>query len=115
MKKGPVFRVTGLPACQPDDNLKAALAATIEDELSDEEKAKLKVRVTVVPSCYDDKKRCALVDFSNGVPAFLSALEEDPLGDWQTETSHGDISFDKHFFGFTQLYTPTNGMPITAE
>jgi hypothetical protein len=49
------------------------------------------------------------------VPAFLSELVANPLGDWQVEMGDTDISFDQHFFGFTQLYTPELGSSVTAE
>lgn len=69
-----------------------------------------------MPSCYDDEQeRVALVEFCGGVPEVLSELEANPLGDWQVEMGGTDISFDRHFFGFTQLYTPKPDAPITAE
>lgn len=61
------------------------------------------------------KKKVALVEFYGGVPAFLSELTTNPLGDWQVEMGDTDISFDQHFFGFTQLYTPKPDAPVTAE
>ena len=70
----------------------------------------------IVPSCYDcERERAALVDFRGGVPDFLSELVANPLGDWQMEMDDTDINFDCHFFGFTQLYTPAPGKPVTAE
>ncbi|KAH8689250.1 hypothetical protein GQ44DRAFT_637548 [Phaeosphaeriaceae sp. PMI808] len=115
-KKGPVFRVTGLPASQPDDALNATLKATIEDNLSEEEKSKLRVDTVIVPSCYDnEQERVALVEFHGGVPDFLSELVADPLADWQVEMGDIDISFDCHFFGFTQLYAPKLDAPVAAD
>ena len=114
-KKGPVFRVTGLPALQADEELAALLKATIDDNLAEDEQSKLAVTATVVPSCYDDAEKVALVEFHGGVPAFLSELVANPSGDWQVEMGDTDISFDQHFFGFTQLYTPEPGSPASAE
>ncbi|OCK73381.1 hypothetical protein K432DRAFT_410741 [Lepidopterella palustris CBS 459.81] len=115
-KKGPMFRVTGLPASQPDDELNATLKATIEENLLEEETSRLTVSTAIVPSCYDNEhERVALVEFHGGVPMFLSELVANPLGDWQVEMSDTDISFDCHFFGFTQLYTPKPDAPITAD
>ena len=111
--KGTVFRVTGLPASQPDDELKEALKAAIDDNLAEDEQSKLTPNTAIVPSCYDNDEKVALVEFYGGVPAFLSELMADPLGDWQFEMADTDISFDQHFFGFTQLYTPVS--PATAE
>jgi hypothetical protein len=118
-KKGPVFRVTGLSASEPDDELNAALRAAIDNNLVEGEKAKLHVQTVIVPSCYDhEQERVALVEFDGAVPSFLSALAADPLGDWQLEMGvmgDTDINFDCHFFGFTQLYTPKPDTPVTAE
>jgi hypothetical protein len=113
--KRPVFRVTGIPALQPDDELTALLKAAIDGNLTEEEQSKNTRSIAIVPSCYDYNQKVALVEFHNGVPEFLSKLEEDPLGDWQVEVGGADISFDQHFFGFTQLYTPKADSPVTAE
>jgi hypothetical protein len=114
-KKGTVFRVTGLPASQLDDELNDALKAAIDDNLAEDEQSKLTVEAAIVPSCYDNEEKVALVEFHGGVPAFLSELMADPLGDWQVEMGDTDISFDQHFFGFTQLYTPKPGSLATAK
>jgi hypothetical protein len=114
-KKGPVFRVTGLPASQPDDELATSLRAAIADNLAEDERTKLAVTTALVPSCYDNEEKVALIEFHGGVPAFLSGLMVNPLGDWQVEMGDTDLSFDCHFFGFTQLYTPEADLPVTAE
>jgi hypothetical protein len=113
--KGPVFRVTGLAASQPDEELTASLKAAMSDSLTNEEKSKIETRVAAVLSCYDDEEKIALVECRGGVPAFLSALAADPLEELQMEMGDTDINFDQHFFGFTQLYTPTLGAPVVAE
>jgi hypothetical protein len=113
-KKGPVLRVTGLAASQPDDELTAELKAIISGDLTDEEKSDIDVRVAVVPSCYNEEK-VALVECRGGLPAFLSELTADPLGESQMEMGDTDINFDQHFFGFTQLYMPQPDAPVTAE
>ncbi|KAF5235111.1 hypothetical protein FAUST_7283 [Fusarium austroamericanum] len=114
-KKGPVFRVTGLPVDRPDEELNVALRTVIDETLSDGEKSQLGFTTTIVPSCYSDLERVALVEFHGGVPDFLSNLVANPLGDWQVEMDDDDISFDQHFFGFTQLYTPKSDAPVTAD
>jgi hypothetical protein len=114
-RKGIVFRVTGLPASQHDDQLANALKATINDNLAEDEHLKLNFDAAIVPSCYNDEEKVALVGFNGGGPAFLSELTDNPLDDWQVEMGDMDISFDQHFFGFTQLYTTEAGVPITVE
>ena len=49
-KQGPVFRVTGLPASQPKDELNIALKTVINNSLSDEEKSQLNITTAIVPS-----------------------------------------------------------------
>ena len=115
-RKHPVYRVTDLLTIQPDDELDAALKAAINENLSDQEKSVLQVVTTIVPSCYNSEhERVALVEFRDGVPSFLAELRSNPLGDWQIEMGDTDISFDCHFFGFTQLYKPRLEGQVTAE
>jgi hypothetical protein len=114
-KKGPVFRVTGLPADRPDPELNIALRTAIGENLSDEEKPRLGFTMTIVPSCYNDLERVALVEFHDGVPGFLSNLVVDPLENWQVEMDDEDISFHQHFLGFTQLYIIKSDAPVTAD
>lgn len=105
-RKSTVFRVTGLVRDYPDEDLKALLRVTIEENLSTDEKSQIKTEISIIPSCYEsDRERAALVQFHNRVPQFLSELIDNPLGDWQVEMGDSDINFDCHFFGFTQLYT----------
>ncbi|OBT82207.1 hypothetical protein VE02_08678 [Pseudogymnoascus sp. 03VT05] len=114
-KKGIVFRVTRLPASQPDDEVKEALKAAIDDNLAEGEEAKLTFNAAILPSCYDNEEKVALVEFYGGVPAFLSELTANPLDDWQVEMGDTDISFDQHFFGLTQLYAPKPDSTVTAD
>lgn len=60
-------------------------------------------------------KEWHFVEFHCGILKFLSSLVVDPLGDWQAEIDDADISFDRHFFGFTQLYALKPDQPIAAE
>lgn len=113
-KRSTYFRVTGLTMNQPDHILEWALKVTINENLSDGERTAIGVVTAILPSCYDsNQERVALVEFRGGVPNFLSELIANPLGDWQMVIDSTDINFDRQFFGFTQLYAPTE--PVTAE
>jgi hypothetical protein len=79
--KGTVFRVIGLPASQPNDELSTTLKASIDDNLADGEQSTLTVNTAIVPSCYNNDEKVALVEFHGGVPAFLSDLMTNPLDD----------------------------------
>ncbi|CAG7947031.1 unnamed protein product [Penicillium salamii] len=115
-RKSHVFRVTGLSRERPDGDLKTALQEALNDNFVDDEKSHIKAEITIVPSCYEsDTERAALVQFRGGVPQFLRELRVDPLGGWQIEMGDDDISFDCHFFGFTQLYTPDKNEPVVAD
>jgi hypothetical protein len=111
-----VFRVRGLPAVELE-HAKSSLTAIIDKQLSEEEKQTIKSQVTIVPSCDDNGETLTgLVDFKDGIPDFLSELASNPLGDLPVEIGDGadDISFDRHFHEFTQLYS-TKDNAITAE
>ena len=114
-KKGIVFRVTGLPAWGSDNELHEALKAVVDDNLVDDERSKPSFHVDLVSSCYDNNAKVALIEFYDRVPAFLASLTADTLGDWQVVMGDTDINSDRHFLGFTQLYTPNPSLPTTAE
>ena len=113
-KRGTVFRVSGLPAGS-DNEINKALKDAIEENLDDDEKSKLITYASIVPSCYANDEKIALVEFCGGVPAFLAELVSNPLGDCQVEMGDTDINFDQHFLGFSQLYTSQSGSSVTAE
>ncbi|RDW73410.1 hypothetical protein BP6252_07317 [Coleophoma cylindrospora] len=113
--RGTVFRVTGLPLDEAELDIKSRLDKTIHDHLQDDERERIEVFVACIPSCEGDQTSNALVEFKGGSPSFLSRLEHDPLSDWQIEMGEDDINFDRHFFGFTQLYPTAPGKPVTAE
>jgi hypothetical protein len=106
-----VYRVQGLPlGCT-----EAQLRATLQTCLSDEESAGSQPKISIIPSCYDQGKACIALLTLDTAPQFLSALDVNPLTEWSIETDYGDISFDKHFHGFTQLYSTLLDKPIVAE
>ena len=116
--KGQVVRVSGLPLPEdntPDEQLIDSLKQILQENSSDREVNELKlfegVKIRIVPSCERESERVALVDFYNGLPEFLS----DPLGSHTLQMNDSYLSLDRHFHGFTQLYTPKAGEPVTAE
>jgi protein SERAC1 len=110
-----VFRVRGLLAGDLD-KAEDSLIATIDEHLSDKDRQTIETQITIVPTCDDEKTLTALVDFGGGIPDFLSELTANPLGEWQVEMKDADdISFDRHFHGFTQLYNTEEKGTITAE
>ena len=114
-RKGTVFRVSDLPALGSDNELHESLKAVVDDNLVGDERSKLSFRIDLVPSCDDNNAKVALIEFYERVPAFLAGLTVDTLGNWQVDMGDNDINFDRHFLGFTQLYTPNPDLPTTAE
>ncbi|KAL4804204.1 hypothetical protein BDV18DRAFT_36370 [Aspergillus unguis] len=117
-RKSHVFRVTGLSREMPDGDLKTALQEALNDNFTDDERSHIQAEITIVPSCYESDirtQRVALVQFRGGTPQFLHELRVNPLREWQVEMGKDDISFDCHFFGFTQLYTPDDNEPVVAD
>ena len=111
-----VFRVTGLPDNQPNDELAARLKSFTLENLREEERPGILPRIDLVPSCHEhDHGKTALMDFVAGVPQFLSLLIENPLGSYQMEMDDTVINFDRHFHGFTQLYATEPGQTVSAE
>ncbi|RDW59938.1 hypothetical protein BP6252_13025 [Coleophoma cylindrospora] len=110
-----VFRVTGLPIGKAEGESQSILAETIQEQLTEEEKQHIKVEIACIPACDQSQTLCALVEFKNGNPSFLSTLDSNSLGAWQVEMGDDDISFDRHFFGFTQLYPTAPDLPVTAD
>ena len=114
--KSTVFRVTGLPGDQTGDQLAARLRLVIDEKLQEHERLQIVAKVALVPSCRNDEETSiALVEFAEGIPQFLSELVKNPLGDWQVEMDDMDINFDRHFFGFTQLYATEPEKAVIAE
>lgn len=73
--------------------------------------------VSIVPLRDHESELVAILDFKHGLPAFLSDLKANPLGNWQTSVDdlEEELSFDTHFHGFTQLYMPDKSSEIAAE
>jgi hypothetical protein len=113
--KSIVFRVTGFPAGRTDDQLTERLISVIKENFREEERGRV-AKVVLVPSCQNDgETSVALVEFVGDIPHFLSGLAENPLADLSLEMDDTDITFDRHFFGFTQLYATEPGEPVVAE
>lgn len=110
-----VFRVSGLPRDKAVEDVTSALKDTIRNLLTEDEQRQVHVTVACIPSCDGSQTSSALVEFKGGNPEFLSALQRDPLEDWGIVMGDEDISFDRHFFGFTQLYHTSSDQPVTAE
>jgi hypothetical protein len=67
--KSIVFRVTGIPAHQTDEQLTAKLRSVIEENLQEEERSRIIAKINPVPSCQkDEKTSVALVEFIGGTP-----------------------------------------------
>ncbi|KAH8682822.1 hypothetical protein BGZ60DRAFT_205902 [Tricladium varicosporioides] len=113
-RKSTIFRVTGLPLDKPESEVQSTLAETIRGLFTDDEQ-QYEVAIACTPTCDGSQTLSALVEFKGGNPKFLSQLEYDPLSDWQVEMGDDDINFDRHFFGFTQLYPTTLGHLVTAD
>jgi hypothetical protein len=109
-----VVRVRGIPT---PDLVKAErlLRSVLKDELKEAEEDPKLVKISIVPSCQDDGKTVALINFKSP-PDFLSELRTNPLTSLQAELDSGDdVSFDCHFHGFTQLYPAPPIVDVTTE
>ena len=73
--------------------------------------------LSFISSCDSGNELVTFVDFRHGLPDFLLQLRQNPLDSWQvfTDELDNDLSFDRHFIGFTQLYNPDSSQGIIAE
>jgi hypothetical protein len=96
-----------------DQQARAFLMAAIRVELAEEERTILKVGIEIIPCCYRDGQRSALVHFVGGDPTFTFDQKGQPKDEFQISVDSADINFDRNFYGFTQMYA-TEG-DIEAE
>lgn len=114
-KKAPiVFRLSGiLPHTSQDD-----VISTLRGFLSpDESDTEFLLELMPDPShdAFREEQNCiALISFKPAPPAFLGPLFKG-RENLQFETALGDLNFDKHFFGLTQLYNTEEGREVKAD
>ena len=106
-----VYRIRGLPPHCTEDEAREV----IETLLDDDEKDVLHHRLSLIPSCYHGDDTCGALLTTVTSPRFLAELDKNPLIDWPVESRYGDLNFDRHFHGFTQLYQTERDREITAE
>lgn len=106
-----VFRVRGLPL-GTETEIRSYLDRVLRLHASEPELQR-RGKVTVAPSCDDDKTSVALLEWKGDAPDFLSSLGNKRAKG--IELDDRDISFDDHFYGLTQLYSTREGEPINAE
>ena len=114
------FRVSGLPDIPPAA-VSAYLGAAIKEQCTTDE-LDTKFNIVPLPSCYEHQSSSlvALLRFVNGTPDFLTDVVGDPLNILQipppdSEVNGSSITIDRHFHGFTQLYSTDPCQEIAAE
>ena len=111
--KSTIFRVTGLPN-GPEERIISSLKEALHQHASASELQRLG-KITIAASCYDAHTSVALLEWKGDTPDFLYRLVTSPFSSWEVELDDADISFDRHFLGFTQLYNTIPERPIHAE
>ncbi|KAK2788839.1 hypothetical protein FQN53_003026 [Emmonsiellopsis sp. PD_33] len=111
LKKSTVFRARGVPSDVSDSEF----ISFLERNLLEEERTIVEFSVALVPSPYGDESQNALVEVQGVIPQFLSELNRDPLRELQLNMDGGDINIDRHFHGFTQLYTTQPEYGVSAD
>jgi hypothetical protein len=84
-----------------DEQAESFLKAAILVELSHSERNTLKTRIEIVPSCYNEDMRSALLFFIGGIPEFLQSLVKPLVEECQIAVQDVDLSIDRNFYGFT--------------
>ncbi|KAF8252046.1 hypothetical protein K440DRAFT_658313 [Wilcoxina mikolae CBS 423.85] len=109
---------------QTEDRLATAIVkAAVQPELSADERKSLRVCIEVIPSCYSDNKRCALLHFSwlgkrrplnddRAPPIPKSVLDNSGKQREEFQLSVDDVilNVDRHFYGMTQLIIAVTGL-----
>jgi len=98
---------------EEDQQAEGFLKAAILIELSSDERSSLKTRIEILPSCYHDDTRSALLHFDGGVPKFLQSCAKQLVEERQIDVYDIDLNIDRNFYGFTQMYATAEN--ITAE
>lgn len=110
-----VYRVQNLPSGWAEEDLESLIQENLKD---DEKDPTIISRIRIIPSCNssDPPRPSALVIFEK-TPHFLQHLTQSTSDYHSIEvTEDDDVSFDRHFHGFTQLYsTSPPGVEVTAE
>lgn len=85
---------------------------------------RLPTEIEVLPACSDSNKDPSMISIvkflADEQPAFLTGLDRNPLEDltvlYKEENGvQRQITFDRHFHGFTQLYNTKDDQQISAE
>ena len=90
------------------------LKSALSNKASEQEMGRLS-KITITPSCYDHTRSDALIDWESPIPDFLKTLTKDSFDSVELETERGDLSVDRHFLGFTQLYPTCADKSVIAE
>jgi hypothetical protein len=97
---------------EEDQQAESFLKAAILIELSSDERSSLKTRIEILPSCYHDNIRSALLHFRNGVPKFLQSSTNELVEECQTDVYDVDLNIDRNFYGFTQMYATAKNITV---
>ncbi|KAK7425600.1 hypothetical protein QQZ08_007923 [Neonectria magnoliae] len=84
----------------------------------------IRPEIAILPACSDSNGDASVISIlkfpADQQPGFLAGLNQNPMEDitLRFEDNNGarrDITFDRHFHGFTQLYPTARDHPISAD
>lgn len=105
------YRIQGFPPSCVAEKAREILFTLV----SAEERDTFDPRIRMVPTCGDADGGLTALLVTDRAPHFLDYLDYNPQGGYELEIVGEQLTFDRHFFGFTQLYTPAPSQPINAE
>jgi len=111
-KQAITYRVRG---SIPVDGTKEWLINVLRANFTADESDIIK-KVKPIPSVTRSGERCGLL-WLKRAPTFLADLEKDDTSEKviDLDDDEGTLTFDRHFYGLTQLYDTTPGDPILAD
>jgi hypothetical protein len=109
---GNQIRFNSLPSNdQAEEILKAAINF---ENLKKNGEQEFQTFVEIIPSCYDSRRRSALVYFAHDkLPSFLGYNRQSAPKQYPLEFGGADLTFGTDFLAMTQLYDPVG--TITAD
>lgn len=104
------YRIRGFSSCTAEQ-----AKGILHNLLSAEEQGTFDPKICMIPTCDEGRDRLTALMTTDLAPHFLYDLDYDPHGDCRLDTIGGQLIFDRHFYGFTQLYANPQSEPINAE
>lgn len=104
-----IYRVAGIPAAATPAEICAVLLNKRHCTTQELQNTQV-LELDLIPSCYNTETQAAFVRFSQNL-GFMARGEQQ----WQIQVDGYKLTIDRHFKGFTQLYSTPVDQKIEVE